>query len=564
MKTSNIKKEKLGILIALLLLLILSYLAFFYKLGSSTFCWWDETRNAVNALEMSQSRNWLVTTFEGNVDIWNTKPPLLIIMQAICIKVFGISEFAVRFPSAVASSITVLLLFFIVSRYSKSIFLGFLSSFMFITIPGLLPYHAARSADFDAMLLMFSTAYTFTFFAYVETKKIKYLYAFALLFSLTFLTKSSASLIFLVGLFIYTAIRKELINMLKSKHTYICVCVCLLLVGSYYLYREFVTPGYIKLVLHNEFGGRVFSVKEGHVGGFDFYFEHLRNSVLGWWHYFSLLGLILVFFEKNKRLKRLFIFSLILVVSHLLIISSLKTKIEWYCIPECSFFAILAALSIYMGVLSVFKIIEKKKYKIIVKYIVFIGIISIIYFPLAKTISLLKGIDREELGDKNINIFLRDYLPDLIEKDDKVLICPTYPKDFYERHYWADLQYFLFYLEKLQIEGYDIGFNDIREISEFREYYVLYNNVWDNHEYRLEFEYINATINLEVAYEFTYGIVLYKVKSMKEHDETLSFIRNNILLSELTETQAEQMDEQGINTKVDSLYHIVTNKMAIY
>jgi len=43
---------------------------------------YDEARQAINAMEMVQSGNWLVTTYDGEPETWNTKPPLLIGLQA--------------------------------------------------------------------------------------------------------------------------------------------------------------------------------------------------------------------------------------------------------------------------------------------------------------------------------------------------------------------------------------------------------------------------------------------------------------------------------------------------
>ena len=37
---------------------------------------WDESLYATTALEMQRSGNWLVTTFQGAIDHYNSKPPL--------------------------------------------------------------------------------------------------------------------------------------------------------------------------------------------------------------------------------------------------------------------------------------------------------------------------------------------------------------------------------------------------------------------------------------------------------------------------------------------------------
>lgn len=43
---------------------------------------WDESRLAINAYEMMKDGDLIVTHFNGQPDMWNTKPPLMIWCQA--------------------------------------------------------------------------------------------------------------------------------------------------------------------------------------------------------------------------------------------------------------------------------------------------------------------------------------------------------------------------------------------------------------------------------------------------------------------------------------------------
>jgi len=72
---------------------------------------WDEARNAVNAIEMSQSHNWLVRTYNGIPETFETKPPLLTWFQVVSLKVFGYNELAIRLPSVVFSILSLIVLF---------------------------------------------------------------------------------------------------------------------------------------------------------------------------------------------------------------------------------------------------------------------------------------------------------------------------------------------------------------------------------------------------------------------------------------------------------------------
>lgn len=63
---------------------------------------WDESRLAVNALEMHQ-RGWsLLTTYGFDPDLENTKPPLMIWLMNASVAIFGRSELALRLPSMAA------------------------------------------------------------------------------------------------------------------------------------------------------------------------------------------------------------------------------------------------------------------------------------------------------------------------------------------------------------------------------------------------------------------------------------------------------------------------------
>ena len=70
---------------------------------------WDEINFAESAREMIESGDYL--TVRINFEPFWQKPPLFIWMQVLSMKIFGINEFAARFPNAVCGIITLLILF---------------------------------------------------------------------------------------------------------------------------------------------------------------------------------------------------------------------------------------------------------------------------------------------------------------------------------------------------------------------------------------------------------------------------------------------------------------------
>lgn len=153
---------------------------------------WDESRLAINAYEMLHNGNWLVTTFEGTPDLWNTKPPLMIWLQVVCMKIFGISELGLRLPSAIAGFLTVILLMLFLRRWLNSYWPGFNASLILITSYGYVNVHVTRTGDYDSLLVLFLTASAFSFYNYLDSISRKQLFLSGLFLWLGIMTKGCA------------------------------------------------------------------------------------------------------------------------------------------------------------------------------------------------------------------------------------------------------------------------------------------------------------------------------------------------------------------------------------
>ncbi|HQA87386.1 MAG TPA: 4-amino-4-deoxy-L-arabinose transferase, partial [Bacteroidales bacterium] len=81
------------------MVIILILFPLFGKLDKIPVQLWDESRLAINALEMFENGNLLVTYYKGEPDFWNTKPPLMIWFQSLNFHLFGVNEFSLRLPS---------------------------------------------------------------------------------------------------------------------------------------------------------------------------------------------------------------------------------------------------------------------------------------------------------------------------------------------------------------------------------------------------------------------------------------------------------------------------------
>ena len=151
-----------------ILLLIIMAIPLFYKLGNDPIRMWDESRLSINAYEMHTEGNWIVTRYGGKPDMWNTKPPVMIWLQAVSMKLFGANELAVRLPSALAGIITMLMLMVFAGGYFNKKVLFIIAAFILITSPGYVGHHVTRTGDYDALLVLFTTLFNLCFFIFLE------------------------------------------------------------------------------------------------------------------------------------------------------------------------------------------------------------------------------------------------------------------------------------------------------------------------------------------------------------------------------------------------------------
>jgi 4-amino-4-deoxy-L-arabinose transferase-like glycosyltransferase len=334
-------------IIGLIVLLLLMYFPLFGHLGNLTIRIWDEARVTVNAYEMWQTGDLLVTKYMGNPDLWNTKPPLLIWIQAFLLNFFDDIELAMRLPSALAGASTILLIYYFVKKQTQNFWTGFIAAVVLLSSKGYIEVHGTRTGDYDALLVFFTTLACLMFWLFIEHKQTKYLYFFFLSTALGVLTKSISALMFLPALFLYTLYRKQLFEILKNKHFYFGIFVFTLITAGYYFLRELAAPGYLKAVGENELWGRYLSTLENHNEPFRFYYDHLVNGRYKAFYLLLPVGAISgIFLLSNHHIRNLAIFSTLLIVSYFFIISYAKTKLVWYDLPLYPFFAILVSFAI--------------------------------------------------------------------------------------------------------------------------------------------------------------------------------------------------------------------------
>jgi len=174
-----------------ILLIFVSAVLFIPFLGSVNLFDWDEINFAESAREMLVSGNYLDVQI-NYTSFWE-KPPLFFWIQALSMKVFGVNEFAARFPNTVVGIIVVLLLFNIGNKlYSRHT--GLLWALVYVS--SFLPFIYIKSGIIDPLfnLLIFSGIYQFYLFSIQTQKTLLRVFLSAMLVGLATLTKGPVAI----------------------------------------------------------------------------------------------------------------------------------------------------------------------------------------------------------------------------------------------------------------------------------------------------------------------------------------------------------------------------------
>jgi hypothetical protein len=78
-----------------------------YRLDRDIVAAWDESLYGTTAAEMLAGGDWVVTTFRGQVDYYNAKPPLNVWLIALSFWAFGINLVSLRLVSALSALLTI-------------------------------------------------------------------------------------------------------------------------------------------------------------------------------------------------------------------------------------------------------------------------------------------------------------------------------------------------------------------------------------------------------------------------------------------------------------------------
>ena len=326
------------ILLRLSLILILSSLLFFIisKSLRGPIHLWDEALYANNALDMVKNHQYLVYTVGDTIDHQNTKPPLVLWMEAAAGASLGFSELSVRLPTYLALVGLLVLLCVYLRRFTGSILPGLLASLFCLTTMGLIRHHVFLTGDLDGVLVFWTTWITLHWIYCLRKEAVESVDYVVLttLFCAGYFTKSTAVLLIVPSLFCIGCFYwRRFWTLVASRRTGYSILVFSALCTAYYLVREHYDPGYWAIVWWSEFSRLNEDVQPWLHFKSSFYFERFYDPLFQ--EYLLLLAALMIPFLIVRRCaaKGLVLALLSGALVYLLFISFPPVKLEWYDAP---------------------------------------------------------------------------------------------------------------------------------------------------------------------------------------------------------------------------------------
>lgn len=256
-------------LIINLIILALGALLLVPGIGSYRLFDWDEINFAESAREMLLTGDWF--NVQINFESFWEKPPLFIWMQALSMKVFGVGEFAARFPNAVAGILTLLLLFNIGRKTGNTGF-GVLWTLMYGI--SFLPFFYFKSGIIDPWFNLFIFLAFYFFSRYTDPSaaplRTRHAALSAAAMGLAVMTKGPvAFLIFCLTFAVWLAFRRFRLDF-RWKDVGVYFIVLALVGGSWFL--ALAASGHADVIKDFiDYQIRLFETKDAGHGGFLLY-----------------------------------------------------------------------------------------------------------------------------------------------------------------------------------------------------------------------------------------------------------------------------------------------------
>lgn len=305
----------------LVFLLLVAAIDVFWGIGSSPLMDPDEPAYAQTAKEMLMAGDYLSPRIFG--DYWFDKPPMYYWLVIFSYKIFGVSEFAARFPAALCSVLTVGSLYYFVKRFFNEN-VALYSGLVLATCINF--FYIGKASVTDMALLLFMST---SLYAYLDGKY----YLFYLCAGLATLTKGPIGIVFPGAIIVLHMLFTRNFQPLKQKSTYLGWVVYFAVTVPWYVFMyQAHGSAFIDTFfgLHN--AGR-FSRPE-HPGRvvWHYYIPVLIVGLMPWFNYF--MGSVFsAFCAHGERLRSKLTFFQVWWIFVFIFFSVAQTKLVSYIFP---------------------------------------------------------------------------------------------------------------------------------------------------------------------------------------------------------------------------------------
>lgn len=241
------------------MVIVLCMLAFVFQ-GSRGIWQPDEGYYVGTAITMLQKQTLLIP-YLGEDEIFLDKPPMIYWGILAGLKLFGQSEFAVRFFHAICFILTSLTVGLISWELFKDKILALLSTFIYATMA--VPFIAANFVTPDTPLALFTTIAILFFWKSAETnsKDISWKMLLCLAVGFGYLAKGPAVLIPCGGMFIFLAVRRKVIKYFWTPWSIVGLLLFIAVGLGWYIWISIELSGAFTYLFDSQIWGRLVSEK---------------------------------------------------------------------------------------------------------------------------------------------------------------------------------------------------------------------------------------------------------------------------------------------------------------
>lgn len=327
------------------LLISITALALLWKLGAGSLAAWDEAIYAQVSKEMVRGGDWLTLRWEYRP--WFEKPPLFMWITALFYRLFGVSEFWARVPSAL-SGITLVGLTYLTGKHAYGKRVGFLAAVVLLTCYHFLSF--SRFGTMDVMLALFTCLALYAYLRLINENQMWWYLVWSSC-ALALMVKGAGGIIAPAAVVLALAFDKRFGVAVQSRHFWQGVLLAVLIAAPWHI---LMYVWYGSAFVDEYFGYHVIArstrTLEGHASGYFYYVGKLVDGFFPW--------CLLVPFAVTSIIRRNLkdrAHSWVLLLLGVLVFglyTVIPTRRPWYIVPLYPALAILIAVfinNLYQG-----------------------------------------------------------------------------------------------------------------------------------------------------------------------------------------------------------------------